>query len=119
LLEPWMAQLGLGGAAVLLLIIVGKAYISHVQSQVGTLDVRYAEQITQLRADHKEELARLTESWEARLRDSVAAGKAWETAAQRYELAGREDREQVGKLLAVTETSVQLMEALRREVGQR
>lgn len=106
-LQPWMAQIGLGAAAVVLFITVGKSYINYI-----------GKQLTEDRQQHREEIARLTASWEARLSDAVRRADAWETAAHRFEQAARESVENERKLTAgVGETAVALLTAIRNEQG--
>lgn len=103
-LQPWMAQVGVAGALTILLVGVGKAFISSVSTQLR--DERVA---------HREEILRLTASWEARLSDCTKRGDAWETAANRWQAAALEDREQTNKLSAVVDTATGLLSALREE----
>jgi hypothetical protein len=107
-LQPWMAQLGLGGAAVALFLTVGKSYINYIGRQVQ-----------EMRVSHREEIERLTQSWEARLEDARRAATTWETTANRWQEAASEDRAQVGKLMAMNETTVALLTALREEQMRR
>lgn len=102
--QPWMAQVGIAGALTILLISLGKSYINHVSSQ-----------LKDLRQAHAEELERLTKSWEARLADCSKRGDSWETAANRWQAAALEDREQANKALLVGETTVSLLSAIREE----
>jgi hypothetical protein len=107
-LQPWMAQIGLGAAAVALFLTVGKSYVNYI-----------GKQLTEARMQHKEEIQRLTTSWEARLSDAVRRAEAWETAAYRYEQANRESVEHERKLSSgVNETAVALLTAIRDEQGR-
>lgn len=104
-LQPWMAQIGLGAAAVVLFVTVGKSYINYI-----------GKQLTEARQQHREEIARLTASWEARLADSVRRAEAWETAARRFEQASRESVEHERKLsTGINDTAVALLTAIRDE----
>lgn len=108
-LQPWVAQIGLGAAAVVLFLTVGRSYINYI-----------GKQLTEARQQHREELERLTVIWEARLLDSIRRGDAWETAAHRFELANRESAEQVRRLTEPNaETAVNLLRAIRDEQGRR
>lgn len=106
-LQPWMAQLGLGAAAVVLFLTVGRSYINYI-----------GKQLTEDRQQHREELERLTALWQARLEDSIRRGDAWETAAHRYEQSNREAVEQVRKLSTVTDTAVSLLMAIKDAQGR-
>lgn len=101
-LAPWMGQLGLGAAAVVLFLTVGKSYINYISQQLK--DEREA---------HGKELDRLTAIWESRLTAEVARGDAWQTAAQRHQEANHETTEQLRRLTPLAETTVNLLMALR------
>lgn len=101
-LAPWMGQLGLGAAAVVLFLTVGKSYINYISRQ------RAEDKIA-----HREELERLTAVWEARLLDSVKRGDAWETAANRHQQANLETTEQLRRLTPAVETTVSILRALQ------
>jgi hypothetical protein len=101
-LSPWMAQLGLGTAAVVLFLTVGKSYINYISTQ-----------LKDERAAHERELTRLTVLWEARLADSVKRGDAWETAANRHQQANLETTEQLRRLTPAVETTVSILHALQ------
>lgn len=101
-LAPWMAQLGLGSAAVVLFLAVGKSYINYIGTQLR--DERTA---------HEKEINRLTALWEARLLDSVKRGDAWETAANRHQQANLETTEQLRRLTPAVETTVNILRALQ------
>jgi hypothetical protein len=106
-LQPWMGQIGIAGASVLLFVILGKSYINHVASQVGTV-----------RDAHEKELARLEAIWEARLADMRERANAWQATANRFEQASAEDRRQVDKLLVITETTEALVRAIKEGQGR-
>lgn len=101
-LAPWMGQLGLGAAAVVLFLTVGKSYINYISKQ-----------LSDERAAHQRELDRLTAVWEARLADAVKRGDAWETAANRHQQANLETTEQLRRVTPAVETTVSLLTALR------
>jgi hypothetical protein len=104
-----MAQLGLGAAAVVLFLTVGKSYINYIGAQ-----------LREERAAHERELVRLIAVWEARLADSVKRGDAWETAAHRYQQANLESAEQVRKLTgAERQTVLGILTAIREEQERR
>lgn len=107
-LQPWMAQVGLGGAAVTLFLLVGKSYINYI-----------ARQVKDLREAHRLELDRLEKSWEARLSDANRAVASWETTANRLQAASQEDRRQVDRLMAVNDTHEALLNAIREESRRR
>lgn len=107
-LQPWMAQIGVAGALTILLVAVGKTFINHV-----------ANQLRDERAAHLAEIERLTASWEARLLDCTRRGDAWETAANRWQAAALEDREQTRELLAFSRTTTGLLNAIREEQQRR
>ena len=106
-LQPWMAQLGLGTAAVVLFLTVGRSYINYI-----------GKQLAEARTQHREELDRLSTVWEARLAAETRRGDSWETAANRYEQANRESVQQVRELSAVTHTAVALLQAIRDAQGR-
>jgi hypothetical protein len=101
-LAPWMAQLGLGTAAVVLFLVVGKSYINYI----GRLR-------TEDKAAHREELDRLTDVWKDRLAAEVRRGDAWETAASRHQAANLETTEQLRRLTPAVETTVSILRALQ------
>lgn len=108
-LAPWMGQLGLGAAAVVLFLAVGKSYINYISRQ-----------LTEERAAHDRELERrdkeidrLTGIWESRLSAEVTRANAWQTAAQRHQEANHETTEQLRRLTPLAETTVNLLLALR------
>jgi hypothetical protein len=103
-----MAQIGLGAAAVVLFLTVGKSYINYI-----------GKQLEGERLARREELERLTSVWEARLKDSVARGDAWETAAHRYQEASLESTEQVRKLTELSQTVLGILTAIREEQKRR
>jgi len=103
-IQPWMAQIGVAGALTLLLVAVGRTFINHV-----------ATQLQEERAAHTAEINRLKESWEARLADCTKRGDAWETAANRWQAAALEDREQTRELLTFSQTMTSLLTAIREE----
>lgn len=107
-LEPWMAQIGLGAASVTLFLLVGKSYVNYI-----------GRQLQDQKTSHREELDRLTKSWEARLADATNAAAKWETAASRHLEAGIEDRRQVEKLLGANELIVSMLNAIREEQNRR
>jgi hypothetical protein len=110
-LAPWMGQLGLGAAAVVLFLTVGKSYINYISRQLS--DERAAHERELDRRD--KEIARLTDLWNQRLAAEVKRGDAWETAANSHREANRESTEQLRKLTAVTETTVALLTAIREQ----
>jgi len=108
-LAPWMGQLGLGAAAVILFLTVGKSYINYISRQ-----------LTEARAAHEKELERrdkeverLTAIWNDRLAAEVRRGDAWQTAAQRHQEANLETTEQLRRVTPAVETTVALLTALR------
>jgi ABC-type protease/lipase transport system fused ATPase/permease subunit len=107
-LQPWMAQVGVAGALTILLVALGKAFINHV-----------AGQLREERTAHREEITRLTGSWEARLADCSRQVTLWETAANRWQAAALEDREQTRELLAFSRTTTGLLNAIREEQQRR
>jgi hypothetical protein len=99
-----MAQVGVAGVLTALLLVVGRTFVNHV-----------ANQLREARTAHREEIQRLTASWEARLSDCTRRGDAWETAANRWQAAALEDREQARELLALSRTTTGLLNAIREE----
>lgn len=103
-LQPWMGQVGVAAALTILLIGLGKTFINHV-----------AGQLREERTAHREEITRLTASWEARLADCSKQVTLWETAANRWQEAALLDREYAHRLQGSTDTAVALLTAIREE----
>jgi hypothetical protein len=95
-------QIGIGAAAVVLFLTVGKSYINYI----GT-------QLKDERAAHEKEIDRLSELWKERLASEVRRGDAWETAASKHQQANLETTEQLRRLTPAVETTVALLNALR------
>lgn len=108
-----MANVGIAGAAVTLLLFLGRVFITHVGAQVTRADMNSDAAIAQLRVDHAEELARLERSWEARLADARREAGAWEATAAQLQRANAENTAQVGALLRITETVEAIVRAIR------
>lgn len=106
-LDQILGQLvGLGGVGGLL-ILLGRRFIASVDRQV-----------TEARTAHAAELGRLTAQHERELRDMRERAQAWEAAANRREAALVEVLQQNGRLQANSETTVQLLRALRQDTGR-
>jgi hypothetical protein len=101
-LQPWMGQLGIASASVVLFVLIGRSYINSVANRV--------KEITDA---HERELARLTVLWEARLSDVRERAEAWEAAASRREEATQELTAAVTRVETVGETAIHLLRALR------
>lgn len=106
-MEPWMGQLGVASALVVLLIALGKTFIASVDRRVG-----------EARVSHEEELKRLVAQHERELRDMRERAVAWEATANRREATVNELIIQSGKLQGANETAVQLLKALRQAQGR-
>lgn len=100
--EPWMGQLGIGAASVALFMAIGRSYIKSV-----------AERVKEDRLAHKEELERLTGSWEARLADMRQRAEAWEAAHNRREASEKELVAALQRVESVMAQNIQILRALR------
>jgi hypothetical protein len=101
-----MGQLTIASSAILLFVLVGRAYIKSVSDQVK--DVREASAA---------ELARLTASWESRLTDQRDQAVAWRDTAIKAQQTNAELSDQVTSLLRITNTTEAIVRAIRE--GQR
>jgi hypothetical protein len=101
-LQPWMGQLGIAGASVLLFIGLGRSYISTV-----------ANRVKEDREQHQLHLAKLTESWEARLADMRTRAEAWEAAANRREESARELAAGMSRVESMMAQNLALLRAIR------
>lgn len=107
-MEPWIGQLSLGAAAVALFVLVGRTFVTYVGKRV-----------TEDREQHKQELERLTKSWEARLDDQVKVRQSWEDATKSLQKTVAEQSDQLDKLLPGMDTVVKTIEAIRQELSRR
>lgn len=103
-----MGQLSAYSAAVLLLVFVGRAFVSYVGKRT-----------VEDRNQFKEELERLTKSWEARLDDQVKVRQSWEDATKSLQKTVEEQSDQLDKLLPGMDTVVRTIEAIRQELTRR
>lgn len=103
-----LGQLTLAGAAVVLFLTVGRAYVAYVGKRV-----------TEDRNQHAEEIARLTQSWEARLADKTETAKSWEASSRSLQKTVDELSDQMATLLPGVATMVRLVEAIREEQMRR
>jgi len=103
-IEPWMGQLGIGAASVILFVAVGRSYINSVASQVK-----------EVREQQDKALKELRESWEARLQDMRERAEAWEAAHNRREETGRELAAALIRVESVMDQNIQLLRAIREE----
>lgn len=107
-MEPWVGQLSLGAAAVVLFVLVGRTYVKDVSKRVEIAHKQFAE-----------ELERLTKSWEARLDDQVKVRQSWEDATKSLQKTVAEQSDQLDKLLPGMDTVVKTIEAIRQELSRR
>lgn len=107
-LEPWWGQLSLGAAAVVLLVLLGRTFLANVDKRV-----------TEDREHHRQEIERLTKTWEARLADQVSVRQSWEDAAKTSQKTVAEQSDQLDKLLPGMDTVVKTIEAIRQELTRR
>lgn len=107
-LEPWIGQLSLGAAAVLLFVLVGRAFLAYVGKRVD-----------EDRTQHAAEVDRLTKSWEARLEDQRRVSQSWEDSTRSLQKTVTEQSDQLDKLLPGMDTVVKTIEAIRQELTRR
>lgn len=107
-MEPWLGQLTLGAAAVVLFVVVGRAFVTYVGKRV-----------TEDRHQHAEELKRLTASWEARLEDQRTVSRSWEDSTKTLQKLAAEQSDQLDQLLPGMRTVVTAIEAIRQELTRR
>lgn len=103
-MEPWIGQLSLGAAAVVLFVLVGRTFISYVGKRV-----------TEDRAQHREEMERLIKSADARVAEQRSVAQSWEATAKSLQKTTEELTDQVGTLLPAVQTMVRVVEAIREE----
>lgn len=97
-------QLTLAGIAFALLLTLGRVFVAYVERRVS-----------EDREQHREELKRLTESWEARLADQRETAKSWEASSRSLQKTCDELADQMATLLPGMTTMVRLVEAIREE----
>jgi hypothetical protein len=101
-LEPWMGQLGIAGATVILWLALGRSYINSV-----------ANRVSEVREQQKQAMDELKASWEARLADMRQRAEAWEAAANRREESGRELTAALTRVESVMAQNISLLQAIR------
>lgn len=101
-LQPWMGQLGIAGASVLLFVVLGRSYINTVASRVK-----------EDREQHRQHVAELTTSWEARLADMRTRAEAWEAAANRQTESARELAAGMSRVESMMAQNLALLRAIR------
>lgn len=101
-IQPWVSQLGIGAASVVLFVAIGRSYINSVSSRVK--EDRERERLA---------LVELKASWEARLADMRQRAEAWEAAANRREETGRELTAALTRVESVMDQNIQLLRAIR------
>lgn len=109
-LQPWMGQVGVAGALVALLWLLGRTFINSIDRRVR-----------EARDAHDAEIKRLTAQHVTQLADMRERAVAWEATANRREATVTELVAQNGKLQGAQDTAVQLLKALHqagaRELG--
>jgi hypothetical protein len=107
-MEPWMGQVGVAGALVGLLVLLGRTFIASVDRRV-----------TETRVAHEAEIQRLIDQHKRELGDMRERAISWETAANRREATVNELVIQNGRLQGTSDTAVQLLKALHQVQGGR
>lgn len=102
-----MGQVGVAGALVGLLVLLGRTFIAATDRRV-----------TEITTQHAGELKRLTEQHERELRDMRERATAWEATANRREAAMAELVTQNGQLRGANDTAVQLLRAIHQMQGR-
>lgn len=92
----------------MLFVLVGRTFVTYVGKRV-----------TEDRAQHAQELERLTKSWESRLADQRTVAQSWEATAKSLQKTAEELTDQVGTLLPSVQTMVRVVEAIREEQMRR
>lgn len=106
-LQPWMGQVGLAGALVGLLLLLGRTFI-------GSIDRR----VKEVSEAHDAEMKRLTAQHAVQLADMRERAVSWEATANRREATVTELVAQNGKLQGAQDTAVQLLRALHQLQGR-
>lgn len=106
-LQPWMGQVGVAGALVALLYLLGRTFIGSIDRRVDEARVQHTAEIERMQAQHAIQLADLRER-----------ATAWEATANRREATVTELVQQNGKLQGAQDTAVQLLKALHQAQGR-
>ena len=101
-LQPWMGQLGIGAASIVLFVAIGRSYIASVSSRVK-----------EVREQSDAALEKLEKSWEARLTDMRTRAEAWEAAATRREESARELAAGMARMESMMTQNLALLRAIR------
>lgn len=106
-LQPWMGQVGVAGALVGLLFLLGRTFINSIDRRVREAKEAHAAEIERLTAQHAIQLADMRER-----------AVAWEATANRREATVTELVTQNAKLQGAQDTAVQLLRALHQAQGR-
>lgn len=106
-LQPWMGQVGVAGALVALLLLLGRTFIRSIDRRVE-----------EIRRDHAAEIERITAQHAVQLADMRERAVAWEATANRREATVTELVAQNSKLQGAQDTAVQLLRALHQAQGR-